>query len=335
MYEDSNPVKMFESRRIGIIGIGGGGDIASAYILCRVFKDFFKVDFCLPIAVLWERWVVDPIAGPPSKSLIRDAVVKECAYITGRSYVSRGLYTYKPQASILASLTDNVIPSITLEYGVEGYVRCLNELTRDYSLDCFVGLDVGGDILAEGWEDGLGSPLTDAMGLAALSNFKSFIAVLAPGADGELPQEYVLSKISELAKRGGYIGSIGLWANYLKYIEEVTSKVETEAGRVPVIALKGFDGIYGIRGGLRKVRVNIVSTILFLLNTNTLYNSSKLALSLTSTKSLAEAIKKAEELGVVTEFHTELRKMIITLANKAYKPQQSSRILGGQSSGVG
>ncbi|MEM0361332.1 MAG: DUF1152 domain-containing protein [Sulfolobales archaeon] len=335
MYEGSNPVKMFEGRRIGIIGIGGGGDIASAYVLCMVFKDFFKVDLCLPIAVLWERWVVDPVAGPPSKSLIRNATIRECAYITDKSYVSRGFYTYKPQAAVLASLTNNVIPSITLEYGVEGYVRCLNELASDYSLDCFIGLDVGGDILAEGWEDGLGSPLTDAMGLAALSNFKSFIAVLAPGADGELPQEYVLSKISELAKRGGYIGSIGLWTNYLRRMEEVTSKVETEAGRIPVIALKGFDGIYSIRSGLRKVRVNIVSTILFLLNTNTLYKSSKLALSLTSTKNLAEAIKKAEELSVVTEFHTELRKMMLTLANKAYKPQQSSRILGGQSSGVG
>ncbi len=307
-----NPVEMFENLRIGIVGIGGGGDVASAYILCKLFKDFFKVKYCLPIAVLWERWVVDPTAGPPSRALVREAVVKECVYLTDRSYVSRGTYTFRPQASVLASIINETIPAITLEYGVQGCVRCLEELIDEYSIDLFVGLDVGGDILAEGWEDSLGSPLTDAMGLAALFNFNSIIAVLAPGADGELPQEYVLSKISELARRNGYIGSIGLWSDYIKCMEEVTSKVETEAGRIPLIALKGFDGVQTIRGGLRKVKVNIVSSIAFLIDTKVLYNSSKLALSLSSTRSLAEAIKKAEELKIVTEFHYELRKMLLT-----------------------
>ncbi len=335
MYGNSNPVKMFENLRVGIIGVGGGGDIASAYVLCKVFKDFFKVGFCMPIAVLWERWVVDPMAGPPSKTLIRDAVIKECAYLTGKSYVSRGIYTYKPQASIIASLIGDVVPVITLEYGVQGYSKCLDELMSTYSLDCFVGLDVGGDILAEGWEDYLGSPLADAMGLAALSNFNSVIAVLAPGADGELPQDYVLSKISELARRNGYVGSIGLWTNHLGHMEEVTSRIETEAGKIPLIALKGFEGVQNIRGGLRKVKINIVSTILFLINTKVLYNSSKLALALSSTRSLAEAIKKAEDLGIVTEFHSELRRMLAMFSNKAYKLQRLSKDPGGQSSGVG
>ncbi|MCS7108561.1 MAG: DUF1152 domain-containing protein [Sulfolobales archaeon] len=317
-----NPAKMFENHRVGIIGIGGAGDIASAYVICKVLKDFFGVSFCIPIAVLWERSIIDPIAGPPPKSLIKGAKISECVYFSSESYVDRGLYRYRPQASILASIMNDVVPAITLEYGVQGYRKCLDELISNYSVDCFVGLDVGGDILADGWEDCLGSPLTDAIGLAALSSFNSVIAVLAPGADGELPQEYVLSKISDLAKLNGYIGSIGLWSNYLSYIEDVVSKFETEASKIPIIALKGFEGIKSIRGGLRKVKVNIVSTILFILNTKTLYRRSRLALNLTSTKNLAEAIKKAEELNIITEFHSELRRMMASFANKAYKPQQ-------------
>ncbi|MEM4519360.1 MAG: DUF1152 domain-containing protein [Sulfolobales archaeon] len=322
MSDNSNPTKIFENLRVGVIGIGGAGDIASAYILCRVLKDFFRVRTCVPIAVLWERSIVDPIAGPPSKSLIKGAKINECVYLSSKSYIDRGLYTFKPQASALASIINDIVPAITLEYGVQGYRKCLDELVNKYSIDCFVGLDVGGDILAEGWEDSLGSPLTDAMGLAALSSFNSIITILAPGADGELPQEYVLSKISKLAKNGGYLGSIGLWTSYLKYIEDITAKIETEAGKIPLIALKGFEGIQNIRGGLRKVKVNMLSTILFFLNTRTLYETSKLALNLTSTKNLAEAIKKSEELNIITEFHTELRRMLASFANKAYKPQQ-------------
>lgn len=312
-------IKLMKGGRVGVIGIGGGGDIASAYVLCRLFEDFFDVGSCTPIAVLWERWVVDPTPGPVPKVLVRNAELGECVYVCGDTYVSRGLYSFKPQAAVLASLSGCVVPSVTLEYGVSGFRRCLSELVRRYGIDLFVGLDVGGDVLARGWEEGLGSPLADSMSLAALTSFNSVIAVLAPGADGELPQEYVLSRVSELAREGGYLGALGLWSNYVELMERVTSAIETEASKVPLTALKGYNGHQTLRSGLRKAKVNIISTLIFIIKTQTLYKQSPLAQKITNSKNLAEAVKGAEELGITTEFHSELRK---AKASKLISKQQ-------------
>ena len=298
-----------ELRREGVavVGAGGSGDVVSAYVFCEVVRDLLGIEKCVPVAILWERWFLDPYPGPIPESLIRNAEVKKCVYVGSDTYVERcgGRYVFRPHAAIVAELYGDAIPSITLEFGVYGIVECLRELVAS-GFRYIVALDVGGDILASGYEESLWSPLADSLTLAAVSEFNSLVAVLAPGADGELPQDYVMGRISEVMSRGGYIGALGLWREHAKLYEKVLPKTRTEAGRVPYEALLGHMGMRSIREGTRSIQITPLSPLIFMLRTNAVLQLNKLAQELEKTRSLADALKTAEELGIPTELHLEI-----------------------------
>src|SRR5947208_1029300 len=76
-------------------------------------------------------------------------------------------------------------------------------------------LDVGGDALAHGHEPGLGSPLCDAMMLAAADILaERDVAVLGAlfgtGCDGELQPAEVLERLAEIGAAGGLAGAVGI-----------------------------------------------------------------------------------------------------------------------------
>ncbi len=301
---DNWVIKLRGSKPI-VLGAGGAGDVVSAYVFCEVLKDFFNVLDCLPVSVLWERWVLDPYPGPIPRSLIRNARVSKCVWLNQNSSVWRPNYVFKPQASIISEVLGREVPALTLEYGVEGCVECLSELVG-LGYGPIIVLDVGGDILAEGYEENLWSPLTDAVSLAAASRYESITVVLAPGADGELTQEEVLKKIEKLLRSGGYLGVLGLWNHHIKVYEKVLSKTVTEASKAPYKVLKGASGTEKIRGGSREVILNPITLIAFILKTHEVLKLNKLAANITTTKSLAEIIKIAKKLNVFTELDLEL-----------------------------
>lgn len=336
-------VKLRNSKPI-VLGAGGAGDVISAYIFCEVLKDFFNVLECLPVGILWERWVLDPYPGPIPKSLVRNARVGNCVWVNRDSYVERPNYVFKPQASSISEVLSREIPTLTLEYGVEGCVKCLDELTG-LGYGPVVVLDVGGDILAEGHEENLWSPLADAISLAAASYYDSITAVLAPGADGELTQDEVLKKVEKLLKLGGYIGILGLWNHHVKAYEEILDKTVTEASKAPYKVLKGVLGVERIRGGSREVTLNPITLVAFIFKTHEVLKLNKLAASITTTKSLAEVVKIAKQLNISTELDIEL-----TIAKlygvgphvkpdwkliKRLKTANTTYLTGGRSSGVG
>ncbi|MFL6095677.1 MAG: DUF1152 domain-containing protein, partial [Blastococcus sp.] len=81
--------------------------------------------------------------------------------------------------------------------------------------DLVVFLDVGGDVLAHGHEAGLGSPLCDALMLAAAARLeragRSVLGgIFGPGCDGELTVPEVEERISDVARAGGLAGARGI-----------------------------------------------------------------------------------------------------------------------------
>jgi hypothetical protein len=62
-------------------------------------------------------------------------------------------------------------------------------------------LDVGGDILTDGTDPGLRSPLADQLALAACirTALPTRLMIAAPGIDGELPPDVVSSRLRSLA----------------------------------------------------------------------------------------------------------------------------------------
>ncbi len=291
-----------------VVGAGGGGDIVSAHFLCALLGNLVGTKKCVPLAILWERWVVDPYPGPLPRSLLRRVEVGDyCVKVSGESYAVRGgRFKLVPQASSIASIRGENVLGATLEQGTEGLRRCVEEALDEFGLAGVVALDVGGDILATGYEESLWSPLADSMTLAAVSYFPSIVAVSSPGADGELSQEYVLKVISELISSGHYVGVLGFWEHHAQLLEEALKVAITEASRVPLLALKGKLGRKPIRSGTRYVDINLNSLLTFFLKTEGVLNRNVLAKAYINTKSLAEALKIASDLGIVTELHLEI-----------------------------
>lgn len=332
---------------VAVIGAGGAGDVVSAYVACRVLDDLFGVRDCVPVAVLWERWVLDPCPGPIPRSLIRYASSDgPCVMVSKDTEVVRCGRPFRPQASVIASLLGGPVPGITLEFGADGVRACLRHLLSRYR--SVLLLDVGGDILGEGWEEGLWSPLTDSLILAAAADLpNTYVGIIAPGADGELPPEYVLKRMALAARLGGFLGTIGLWREHARIYEEVLPITHTEAGKAAYRALKGMMGYEEMRDGTRKAPAEPYSPIIYTFTTDSILRINKLAQNLTHTKSLAEAVKKAEELGIPTELHLEtwIAKNIGCLkqpkphhwkqARQHLRTHNTHNTTGGQSSGVG
>ena len=294
--------ELFE--RSVIFGAGGGGDVVSAYVLCELLKSTYGVRECLPGAVLWERWVVDPYPGPLPRHLVRGARVGECVYVNPGTYAVRSGRVVRLTSAIVAEVAGVEVPAATLEYGALGVRRCFEELVSEGWRVALV--DVGGDVLARGGEEGLWSPLADSLSLAAASEVGAPLVVLAPGADGELSPDYVVSRVAEVQALGGLYGVVGLWVDLVEVYEEVLPRVASEASRVPYAALKGWVSGVAMRGGSRRAYVGPLSLVGFVLSSEAVAMVSPLARAVAGSRSLAEAWRALNSMGVVTELDLEV-----------------------------
>lgn len=296
---------------VAVVGAGGAGDVVSAYVMCEVLKDLFGVVRCVPVAVPWERWSLDPFPGPIPADAFTDARFHAgCVWVSGSTRVRRPGYVFRPQASAVAEVLGSEVPAVPLDRGVDSYVECLEGLASlGYGLTMM--LDVGGDILARGWEPSLWSPLIDSLSVAAAlraggEGVETVTAVLAPGADGELSGEYVMRRIAEVARRGGFLGVIGLLKHHLRIYERILPKTRTEAGLAAYHALKGEMGVKTIRGGTRQVEITPATPAAYLMKTETVAEITILPNAILKAKTIEEANEKAHQLGITTELDLEL-----------------------------
>ena len=131
------------------------------------------------------------------------------------------------------------------------------------------------------------------------------MAVLAPGADGELPTDYVLKRIEVIASSGGYLGALGIWKDHLRFYEKILSRSKTESGLIPYKAAKGDIGNY-VRTNGRIIDVNPISPIIYFLETLSVLKANSLAKHLRDTVSLSEAEAIAHTLNILTELDLEV-----------------------------
>ena len=163
--------------------------------------------------------------------------------------------------------------------------------------DLLVLLDVGGDVLARGDEPGLGSPLCDAVMLAAgaaiqASGFPVVGAVFGFGCDGELTLGEISSRVSTLAEAGALSGALGL--------------TQSSAQR----------GTVEIRGGRRTVELTVAAALtVFFDPLRALHSAAPLARAVADAPSLEHANSILNDLGVRTELDYER-----TASNTAANP---------------
>jgi len=157
------------SSRALVIGVGGGGDVVGALATAR-FLEFCGLPFHLG-GLSWERFVYDPIPGPRSFVEIENARMlhPHAWMVNDKTHTHYGVRFTETE---MAALYGWEVLHIDINAGVVGTVAGLEAAMTALGTDLLVGIDVGGDSLAQGGEAGLRSPLADAIMLAAFTEME-------------------------------------------------------------------------------------------------------------------------------------------------------------------
>lgn len=310
-----------------VVGVGGGGDVVGALATAR-FLEFHGIKFRLG-GLSWERSVFDPIPGPRSLSEVQEVrPLHPYAWLANsKSRTTTGVYFAE---SKMAGIYDQEVLLIDINGGVKGAVEGLEVALKELKADLLVGVDVGGDSLAQGGEPGLRSPLADSVMLAAYAELErrgqaTLWGVFGYGSDGELTADEIEEALSKVAKAGGLLGAWGLTAKVVSELEEVIKQVETEASAVPVECARGAWGEKRIRQDQRKVKLTPLTILTFYLSPNLIFHSlSRPARAVSESASLEEANESLHAIGLKTELDLERERYLL----RDKRPPEGDKVKG-------
>ena len=299
-----------EARRPLVIGIGGGGDVVGALATAETARLYHGAR---PVVggISWERQPIDPDPGPRRVSEIEDGErLSECVLLARagtRVRASGVLFGESRMAELLGEPTVLVDVNPGAGAVADGIARAADRLGSDL----VVFLDVGGDVLAHGHEAGLGSPLCDALMLAACVRMQRaghnvLGAIFGLGCDGELTTGEVNSRIADVARAGGLAGVRGLTPAVAERLEAAIEVVPTEASAQGVRAFRGEHGTVAIRGGRRTLELTPAAAMTWYFDPAVAMEATApLARAVYAAPSLEEANAALRDLGVRSELDWE------------------------------
>lgn len=222
--------------------------------------------------VSWEREVVDAHTGPWSLDEVNGGrrLARAATLANAETRTASGVHFGESlMAGHLGRDTVLIDPTPGPKAVAAGIVAAAKELECDLVLY----VDVGGDVLAQGDEAGLGSPLCDAILLAAACHAASQIdgvaAVIGPGCDGELTVAEVLERLAVLAAAGAWLGSASVGPAVADELERAAQVVPTEASLQVARCARGERGEASIRDGRRHVELGPIGAMVFFFDPET------------------------------------------------------------------
>jgi|TARA_B100000131_G_scaffold61304_1_gene57196 hypothetical protein len=311
----SRPIK-----KILIIGIGGGADIIGT-IPSKVYFEKKGVK-CYLAGLPWERYSIDPYPGPRTFESITNLkrINSTLGLVDKNTCTFDGLYFSESKT---AKYISNKIYLLNIFNSFSNICDDLVSFCSKQNIDCILGVDVGGDILAKGDEKGLASPLADSIMLSILykisNKIQTYIGMLGFGSDGELSHSELTSSLSNISKKNGLIKSFGINLDSYKIMKKLISNIETDASRIPILSYEGKFGLTPIRRGRIQVDVHPLCQITFVLNTKILYkNISKISQLISKTDNFFDANEILLKNNYPSEFNYENKKHkeSISLRNK-------------------
>src|SRR5436190_20952636 len=301
------------AKRPLVLGIGGGGDVVGALAIaehCRLFHG------ANPIVggVTWERSAVDPEPGPRRTDEIANAIEIAPGVLaaSGQTVIAASGIPFAESRVAGMLGVQTVLVDVTL--GPRAIADGLEAAAEAMGCDLIVFLDVGGDALAHGDEPGLGSPLCDAMMLAAADilaerDVAVIGALFGTGCDGELQPAEVLERLAEIGAAGGLAGAVGITPEVASLLEQAVEAVPTEASALAVRAFRGVSGDVQIRDGRRTVPLSPLAAVTyFFLIPAAVRSAARLALAVRDASDLEEANAILRSLGVRTELDWETQR---------------------------
>ncbi|MFW6449389.1 MAG: DUF1152 domain-containing protein [Halobacteriota archaeon] len=291
-----------------VFGIGGGGDVVGAIPSARLLQQF-GLEVVLG-GVAWQPVPRDVRPGPRSLDELTDVDVlgSHVGVASGTTETVDGVAMAEGD---VAALVDEPVLVLDITDGPHALVDSLKEVLDELEIDLVVGVDAGGDVLARGTEPGVRSPLTDATGLVVLEAIArpSLVGVIGYGSDGELTHDELDEALAEVAARDGLIGAWGLTPRVRDELEGILESVETEASRLPVLAVRGHFGTHDIRDGRRTAAIGPASTVTFYLDPEVLADRSLIVEVVRSVTNLEQAASRLHREGDHTELEAERRRL--------------------------
>src|SRR5215475_5831302 len=303
------------AKRALVIGVGGGGDVVGALATAR-FLEFCGLDFILG-GLSWERSPIDPLPGPRTLAETRDVRALH-PYVWAANSQTRTRTDVYFCESKMAAIRNEEVLLVDISGGVKGVVEGIEVAMQEFNTDLLVGLDVGGDSLAQGNEPGLRSPLADSIMLAAYSELekrgrRTLWGVFGYGSDGELTVDEIETALSKLAKAGGWLGTTSLTPKIAAELEEAIKTVATEASAVPVQCFHGAWGETKIRTDQRSVKLTPLTALIFFVSATKLFHTlSRPAQAVSKSSSLEEANSALHTLDIKTELDLEHKRYTAT-----------------------
>ena len=297
-----------DSKHALVIGVGGGGDVVGALATAR-FLEFCGLRSTLG-GLSWERNVYDPVPGPRKLSETKHVkALHEFAWLANpQSQTSTGVPFAEAK---MAEVIGREVLLVDINGGVKGVVAGLEAAMKALDTDLLVGLDVGGDSLAQGHETGLRSPLADSIVLAALAVLeqrgqRTIWGVFGFGSDGELTVDEIELALSKLGAANGLLGAWSLTPKIAAELETVIQTVPTEASAIPVQCFRGGWGRHEIRRGQRHVKLTPLTALTFFMSTEKLYDTlARPAQAVRQSATLDEANEALHAIGIRTELDYE------------------------------
>lgn len=251
--------------RVLAVGIGGGGDVAGSLVVAELAGALGTP--AVVGGLTWERRPIDPLPGARRIGELRAAEpLNEHAALAGPDTTGPGGF-YFAESHMARHLGEPVL-LLDVSDGSAAVAASLADAAGKLGCDLVVLTDVGGDVLAHGDEAGLGSPLADAVCLAAAPLLAEhgvgvLGAIFGAGCDGELTPDEVRERLTEVAAAGGYLGAWGPGSDELERLEAAVAQIPTEASAMGLRCARGGLGDVPIRDGRRNVQLTAGGGLVF------------------------------------------------------------------------
>jgi hypothetical protein len=260
----------------------------------------------------WERLPIDPLPGPRRLDEIIDPVrrLSDCVVLAGPDTRTAGGAAFAEARMAEHLGTETVL--VAIDEGPRAIADGLAAAVAEVGTDLLLFVDVGGDVLSNGSEPGLASPLCDALMLAAGAILRErglhvVGAVFGPCCDGELTVEELLDHLARVAAAGGLLGVRAIDSAMAAELAVAASAVPTEASAQAIRCAQGEMGTATIRGGRRTVPLSpLGGSIVYFDPRLALSATARLARELLPATSLEHANELLHGLGVRSELDYEL-----------------------------
>lgn len=283
------------------VAAGGGGDAITASVLGPALG---LADEPVVMTYAWDRLIIDPLPGPRSAE-----------DFTGLHELAPDVLEILPTTEPIAPAGSS-LPRLAAELpgrlllldpsrGAAGMTKQVNACADYFAADEIVLVDVGGDGLTTGKDEGLRSPLADLLSIAACAGTgrPSRIFVPAPGIDAELAEQVLLSRIEHLGGRDLAL----LDAATFKSVRDLFTWHPSEASGLLAVASEGTRGRVEVRDAGTQISLTDRTPTVYSVDADQLAYSGPAA-ALKPTTSLAEAEEAATRVTGLAEIAYERRK---------------------------